>query len=131
MPGAGYSPPMRTTHEQLAAAGSVAGAIAIVVFGVLITAGLVAAVRLGIRVRGRESPTPRREEQPTLPPTGPVREEQSLREPNEVPRASGDGDRLTPHQLGNVSTRPSSDQTRPRWNPGSSGSFGSGGGGTK
>lgn len=131
MPGAGYSPPMRTTHEQLAAAGSVAGAIAIVVCGVLITAALVGAVRLGIRVRRRESPTPRREEQPTLPPTGPVREERAMREPNEVPRASGDDDRLTPHQLGNVSSRPSSDQTRPRWSPGSSGSFGSGGGGTK
>ncbi|MEU2422085.1 DUF6479 family protein [Streptomyces sp. NPDC007851] len=121
---------MHTTHEQLAAAGSVAGAIAIVVCGVLIAGALIAAVRLGIRVRRRESPAPRPEEQPKLPSTGPVREERSVREPNEVPRASGDDDRLTPHQLGNVSSRPSSDQTRPRWDPGSSGSFGSGGGGT-
>ncbi|MFE4961691.1 DUF6479 family protein [Streptomyces sp. NPDC056660] len=120
---------MHTTHEQLAAAGSVAGMVVIVVCGLLVAAALVGAVRLGIGVRRKESPPPRRGDHPTLPPSGPVREEQSMREPNEVPRATGDHDRLTPHQLGNAPSRPSENQTRPRWQPGSSGSFGGGGGG--
>ncbi|MFF8729432.1 DUF6479 family protein [Streptomyces sp. NPDC015171] len=122
---------MHTTLEQLAAAGSTAGALVIVVCGVLVAAALVGAVALGIRVRRREPAPPRRSEQPTVPPSGPVREESGLREPNEVPRAGDDGDRLTPHQLGNAPTRPGRDQARPRWEGGSGGSFGSGGSGAK
>ncbi|MBW8798472.1 MAG: hypothetical protein JF597_34325 [Streptomyces sp.] len=122
---------MDTALEQLAAAGSAAGMVVIVVCGVLVTAALMGAVRLGIGVRRRESAPPRRSEQPKLPDSGPVYEEQNMREPNEVPRAAGDGERLTPHQLGNAHSRPSGDQTRPRWHPGSSGSFGSGGSGAK
>ncbi|MET9080292.1 DUF6479 family protein [Streptomyces sp. NPDC004237] len=115
--------------EQLAAAGSMAGPIVIVLCGLLVTAALVGAVRLGIGVRRRESAPPRRSDHPVLPRTGPVREERQMREPNEVPRAADKGDRLTPHQLGNAPTRPGGNQTRPRWRPGSSGSFGGGGGG--
>ena len=122
---------MHTTHEQLAAAGSAAGTLVIVVCGLLLTAALVGAVRLGIGARRKESPPPRRGDHPTPPPSGPVREEQNMREPNEVPRATGDDDRLTPHQLGNAPSRPGENQTRPRWKPGSSGSFGGGGGGAK
>nr|WP_308407552.1 DUF6479 family protein [Streptomyces olivochromogenes] len=33
---------------------------------------------------------------------GPVREQRTMREPNEVPRATREGDRLTPHLLGNA-----------------------------
>ncbi|MEV6766955.1 DUF6479 family protein [Streptomyces sp. NPDC051105] len=106
---------MYMTHEQLAAAGSAAGTIVIVVCGLLVAAALVGAVRLGIGVRRRESAPPRRSEHPTPPRTGPVREEREMREPNEVPRAGSDGDRLTPHQLGNAPSRSSEDQTRPRW----------------
>ncbi|MFJ8106062.1 DUF6479 family protein [Streptomyces sp. NPDC096132] len=120
---------MHSTHEQLAAAGSAAGMVVIVVCGLLVTAALVGAVRLGIGVRRKESRPPRRGEHPTPPPSGPVREEQSMREPNEVPRATGDNDRLTPHQLGNDPSRPGENQTRPRWQSGSSGTFGGGGGG--
>lgn len=131
MPGGGYPGLMDTALEQLAAAGSVAGVVVIVVCGVLVTAALLGAVRLGIGVRRRESAPPRRSEQPRLPDSGPVREEQTMREPNEVPRAADGGERLTPYQLGNASSRPSGDQTRRRWHPGSSGSFGSGGSGAK
>ncbi|MCF3134162.1 DUF6479 family protein [Streptomyces olivochromogenes] len=120
---------MNTTSQELAAAGSAAGMVVIVVFGLLVTAALVGAVRLGIRVRHRESAPPRPAEQPTLPREGPVHEERNIREPNEVPRAAGEADRLTPYQLGNAPSRPNRNQTRPRWQPGSSGSFGSGGSG--
>ncbi|MFQ3555708.1 DUF6479 family protein [Streptomyces gramineus] len=106
---------MNMTREQLAAAGSAAGMIVIVVCGLLVAGALVAAVRLGIGVRRRESPPPRSADQPTLPATGPVREESEMREPNEVPRAGSDGPRLTPHQLGNAPTRTGEDQTRRRW----------------
>ncbi|WP_133917798.1 DUF6479 family protein [Streptomyces sp. NBC_00582] len=122
---------MHTTHEQLAAAGSVAGALVILVCGLLVTAALVWAVRFGIRVRRGESAPPRRSDHPTPPRSGPVGEEHGMREPNEVPRATDEGDRLTPHQLGNNPTRPGPDQPRRRWQPGSSGSFGGGGGGAK
>lgn len=131
MPAGGYPALMYTALEQLAAAGSAAGTIIVVVCGVLLTAALMGAVRLGIGVRRREPAPPRRSEQPKLPDSGPVREERNMREPNEVPRAADDGARLTPHQLGNAPSRPSGDQTRPRWQPGSSGSFGSGGSGAK
>ncbi|MFE3167474.1 DUF6479 family protein [Streptomyces sp. NPDC059224] len=103
------------THERLAAAGSAAGMIVIVVCGLLVAAALVGAVRLGIGVRRRESAPPRRSDHPTLPRTGPVREEREMREPNEVPQAGSDGDRLTPHQLGNAPSKPSEDQSRRRW----------------
>ncbi|KAK1185702.1 DUF6479 family protein [Streptomyces sp. NBS 14/10] len=116
-----------TAHEQMAAAGSVAGAVVIVLCGLLITGAPVWTVPLGIRVRRREPAPPERAEQPTLPESGPVREERQMREPSEVPRATGKRDRPTPHELGNAPSRPREDQTRPDWNPGSSGSFGSGG----
>ncbi|MFE4970203.1 DUF6479 family protein [Streptomyces sp. NPDC056660] len=106
---------MSLTHEQLAAAGSAAGMIVIVVCGLLVVAALVAAVRFGIGVRRRESAPRRRSEHPTPPCTGPVREEREMREPNEVPRAGSGGERLTPYQLGNAPSRSSENQTRPRW----------------
>ncbi|OIJ68317.1 DUF6479 family protein [Streptomyces mangrovisoli] len=115
---------MHTTHEELAAAGSAAGLMIMVGCGLLVTAALVAAVRLGIGVRRKEPAPPRRGDHPTPPPSGPVREEQSMREPNEVPRATGGSDRLTPHQLGNAPSRPDENQTRPRWHGGSSGPIG-------
>ncbi|MEV7320588.1 DUF6479 family protein [Streptomyces sp. NPDC093970] len=106
---------MDRTQEQLAAAGSAVGMIVIVVCGLLVVAALLGAVRLGIGVRRRESAPPGRSDQPTLPRTGPVREEREMREPNEVPQAGRDGERLTPHQLGNAPSRSSENQTRPRW----------------
>ncbi|MFB7506731.1 DUF6479 family protein [Streptomyces broussonetiae] len=120
---------MNTTQEQVAATGSAAGVVAIAVCGLFVTAALVGAVRLGIRVRSREPAPPGRSDHPRLPRSGPVREEREMREPNEVPRTTVKGDGLTPHQLGNAPSRPSPERTRPRWQPGSGGSFGSGGSG--
>ncbi|MFJ4686805.1 DUF6479 family protein [Streptomyces sp. NPDC091377] len=81
--------------------------------GVAVVAVLVGAFLFGIRLRRREPPRPRPEEQPRPPEGGPVREVRENRVPDEVPH----GDRpLTPHQLGNQQTRSGGSGVRPRWN---------------
>ncbi|MGQ4420883.1 DUF6479 family protein [Streptomyces sp. SAS_269] len=120
---------MNTATYEAAAGTQVFGYVLVLVVGVALVAGLLWAFRLGASVRRRESAPPRPEEQPTLPPSGPVRETSEMREPDEVPRAEDGNERLTPHQLGNVGSKRAEDQRRPRWSPGSSGSFGGGGGG--
>lgn len=82
---------------------------------------------LGYRVKLRESPRPRPEEQPHLPPEGPVHEVRENREPDEVPKVPKGGRPLTPYELTNMQTRPSTSKRRPRWSKGTSGSFGGGG----
>jgi hypothetical protein len=115
----------------LAATGRSAVAfVAFVVVGVVLVGALIWAVRLGIRVRRREPAPPRPHEQPRMPASGPVRASHQSREPNEMPQ-SADGERLTPHELRPTGGRDSDDQRRPRWDPGSSGSFGSGGPGVR
>ncbi|MGW4566282.1 DUF6479 family protein [Streptomyces sp. NPDC004561] len=114
----------------LAAAGrQVFGYVLILIAGVVLAAGLIWAFRLGFKVRQQESPPPRPDEHPKMPPSGPVHETSEVREPDEVPRAADGSERLTPYQLGNVGSRRAEDQHRRRWSPGSSGSFGGGGGG--
>ncbi|MFF4586153.1 DUF6479 family protein [Streptomyces sp. NPDC001388] len=115
-----------TTYEA-AAASSVFGVVAVLVCGLLITGALIWAVRLGIKVRRREPRPPRRTEQPTRPATSAVHDGQERREPDEVPVAADESERLTPHQLNPSGTKRSEDQTRPRWDSRSGGSFGSGG----
>ncbi|MCC5479316.1 DUF6479 family protein [Streptomyces sp. NPDC059680] len=105
------------------------GYVLILLAGVVCVAGLLWAFRLGFEVRRREPAPPRPEEQPRLPSTGPVHEASEMREPDEVPRAADDSERLTPYQIGTIRSRRAADQRRPRWSPGSSGSFGGGGGG--
>ncbi|GGT22644.1 DUF6479 family protein [Streptomyces chromofuscus] len=114
---------MNLTAYEAAAAGSVAGFVAVLVGGLVVTATLIWAVLLGIKVRKREPRRPRPDEQPRLPASGAVRETREQREPNAI---TGD-DRLTPHDLRPSGGARSGDQRRPRWNRGSSGSFGSGG----
>ncbi|MFB7928400.1 DUF6479 family protein [Streptomyces sp. NPDC056039] len=119
-----------TTAWMEMAAGRGALGIGLVVAGVVVVALLLGAFVLGVRIKRRELPTPRPEEQPRLPDDGPVREVSERREPEEVPRGEG---RLTAHRLkahGNVSDRRSASQERPRWNKGSSGSVDSGGPGS-
>ncbi|MFI7500810.1 DUF6479 family protein [Streptomyces sp. NPDC049687] len=117
---------MQMTYEA-AAASSVFGVVAVLVGGVVITGALIWAVRLGTKVRRREQQPGRPpSRQPTPPASGSPHDEREIREPDEVPRAA-DGERLTPHQLNPSGTKRSEDQTRPRWEPGSSGSFGGGG----
>jgi hypothetical protein len=100
------------------AAGRGALGIGLLVAGVVVVAMLIGALWLGARVRRREPPPPRPEEQPRLPEGGPVHEVLENREPDEVPRSSR---RLTPHEspgFGNSPTRSGPEQGRPRWNEG-------------
>ncbi|MEU2285273.1 DUF6479 family protein [Streptomyces sp. NPDC013178] len=118
------------TAHLAASGGSALASVALVVVGVALVLGLLWAFRLGYRVRRREPAPPQPHEHPRMPESGPVRESRQAREPNEVPRRE-DGARLTPHDLRPTGGRDSDDQSRPRWNPGSSGSFGSGGPGVR
>jgi hypothetical protein len=88
----------------------------------VVVLALIWAVRLGMRTRRRESAPPRPEEQPRLPESGPAHELQEMREPDEVPGAQDESERLTPHQLSGAGTRGSGrseDQKRRRWGSGS------------
>ncbi|MEU8588901.1 DUF6479 family protein [Streptomyces sp. NPDC048664] len=95
--------------------------------GMIVSGILIWAVQLGMTVRDKEPAPPRPEEQPHLPEWGAVHEEREMREPEEVPVAAQESERLMPYQLHHAATRRGEDQQRKRWHPGSSGSFGSGG----
>ncbi len=116
-----------TTSELLAASSDLLNVTAAFVAGLFIAGALIWAFWFGMRVRDRESPRPRPDEQPTLPSSGPVHEVREMREPDEMPRAAQERERLMPHELHHASTKRRKDQQRGRWDPGSSGSFGSGG----
>ncbi|WP_369243931.1 DUF6479 family protein [Streptomyces sp. R41] len=118
---------MNTASFELIAANHTVNAVAAFVGGLFIAGALVWAVFLGIRVRRKESPPPLPEEQPRLPDTGAVHEEREMREPDEVPHAAEESERLMPYNLHAAGSRHADDQHRKRWVPGSSGSFGSGG----
>ncbi|MET7854746.1 DUF6479 family protein [Streptomyces avermitilis] len=118
---------MNTTHYEAVASNAAFGMFAAFIGGLVIVGALVWAVRFGTKVRRREPGPPRRDEQPTLPESGPVHETRQRREPDEVPRAGNESERLTPHDLHASGSRPSENQQRPRWDEGSGGSFGSGG----
>ncbi|MFE8948885.1 DUF6479 family protein [Streptomyces sp. NPDC007856] len=117
---------MTTASMQLAAA---SGLMSLVLF--IVAVGVLALLAGGFwmtsRVKYRESPRPRPEEQPTLPPEGPVREVRQNRDYEEVPETPQGGRPLTPYDLRNQDSRPSATKERPRWSRGSSGSFGGGG----
>ncbi|MFD5814078.1 DUF6479 family protein [Streptomyces sp. f51] len=120
---------MNHEHWSVALSNAVVGTLGALLGGLVIAGALVWAVGLGIRARRREPGPPKAHEQPRLPQSGPAHETSEIREPNEVPRAANEGERLTPHQLGGSGSRRSDRQERPRWGSGSSGSFGSGGSG--
>lgn len=115
------------THWEIALSNAAYGTLGAFVGGLVIVGVLVWAVLLGIRVRRREPGPPKAHEHPTLPESGPTYESREIREPNEVPRADDESERLRPHQLGRSGTKRSDKQERPRWGSGSSGSFGGGG----
>ncbi|MFE9764073.1 DUF6479 family protein [Streptomyces sp. NPDC005808] len=118
---------MNATYWEIAVSDAAYATLGAFVGGLVIAGALVWAVRLGIRVRRREPDRPKAHEQPTLPESGPTYESREVREPNEVPHADEESDRLTPHQLGGSGTKRSEKQERSRWGSGSGGSFGSGG----
>ncbi|MFM9369959.1 DUF6479 family protein [Streptomyces sp. Da 82-17] len=109
------------------AATSTFGMIGAVLGGLVIVGALIWAFWLGDKVRSREPRPPRPEEQPTLPDSGPVRETREMREPEEVPQATDEDERLRPYNLNPSGDRRSADQEPRRWDSGTSGSFGSGG----
>ncbi|WP_206306798.1 DUF6479 family protein [Streptomyces sp. F001] len=101
--------------------------LALFVIAVAVLALLAGSFWYGNRIKLSEPPRPRPEEQPHLPPEGPVHEIRENREPDEVPKIPKGGRPLTPYELSNMQTRPSTSKERPRWSRGSSGSFGGGG----
>jgi hypothetical protein len=117
---------MSTATQQLAAPSGLLS-LGMFLVGVVLVAMLAGSFWLGARIKLREPPRPRPEEQPQLPPDGPVHEVREIREPDEVPRMPEGGRPLTPYELTNMQTRTSASKTRRRWSPGSSGSFGGGG----
>ncbi|MGJ5749516.1 DUF6479 family protein [Streptomyces puniciscabiei] len=117
---------MNTASMQLAAASGLMSLVLFIV-AMAVLALLAGGFWMTSRVRYRESPRPRPEEQPTLPPDGPVREVRQNREYEEVPQTPKGGRPLTPYDLRNQDSKPSASKERPRWSRGSSGSFGGGG----
>jgi hypothetical protein len=115
------------TFVQAATSSEVLNVVAAFAGGLFIAGALIWAVRLGMKVMDQELPHPRPDEQPVPPLTGPVREIREMREPDEVPVAANESERLMPYELHRAATRRGKDQHRKRWLPGSSGSFGSGG----
>ncbi|WP_189313245.1 DUF6479 family protein [Streptomyces brasiliensis] len=117
---------MSTASMQLAAA---SGLMSLVLFlvAVAVLTMLAGSFWLGSRIKFREPPRPRPEEQPHLPAEGPVHEIRENRESEEVPWIPKGERPLTPYELSNQQTRPSTSKDRPRWSKGSSGSFGGGG----
>lgn len=104
--------------------------IAPLAIGLLIVAALIGAVWLGIRVRNQEPEPPDPESQPKLPEEGATDEIMENREPDEMPQ---DGVRRLPHKdvhdYADKESHPGEPPKRRRWEPGKSGSFGSGGSG--
>ncbi|MFB9505002.1 DUF6479 family protein [Streptomyces aurantiacus] len=121
---------MRTTYDAVryvAVSDAAVGSIGAFVGGLVIVGVLVWAVRLGIKSRRGQPRPPRPEEQPRRPESGPVQEAREMREPDEVPRAADESERLSPHDLHASGSKRGENQDRPRWDSGSSGSFGGGG----
>ncbi|HEY8978696.1 MAG TPA: DUF6479 family protein [Streptomyces sp.] len=116
-----------TTASVVLAAPSGLLSLGMFVVGVALVAMLLGAFWLGNRIKMREPPCPRPDEQPHLPPEGAVHEILENREPEEVPKVPKGGHALTPYELTNMQTRHSDSKIRRRWSPGSSGSFGGGG----
>ncbi|WP_344569591.1 DUF6479 family protein [Streptomyces axinellae] len=102
--------------------------IAPFVIGIIIVAALITAVWLGIRIRNREPEPPEPDSQPHLPDEGATDEIMENREPDEMPH---DGERRLPHvgvhDQGDRESHPGEPPRRKKWEPGKSGSFGSGG----
>ncbi|MGW3498437.1 DUF6479 family protein [Streptomyces sp. NPDC001020] len=115
------------SYELLAVSSQQLGVFGAFIGGMFVSAALIWAVRLGMSVRDQESAPPRPEEQPHLPETGPVHETREAREPDDVPQATEESERLMPYELHHAPSKRGEDQERKRWHPGSSGSFGSGG----
>ncbi|MFD3941242.1 DUF6479 family protein [Streptomyces sp. NPDC058579] len=114
------------------AAGVWQSGLAQVLGGLVVVAVLIGAFWLGMRVRDKESATPKAEEQPHRPEGGLPGEMSEYRRPAEMPHTDGEH-RLMPYELKNGGTSgtetspdPPSEEKR-KWGGISSGGFGSGG----
>lgn len=114
------------SYEVIAASGALKAGAAFI-GGFIIVAALIWAVRMGIRVRSQEPPRPTPEEQPRLPASGPTHEIRERREPDEVPLAADESERLKPTQLHASGSKHADDQSRRRWGSGSGRDSGGGG----
>ncbi|MFJ6087813.1 DUF6479 family protein [Streptomyces sp. NPDC092369] len=117
--------------HDLAASDAAIGTLGAFLGGLVVVGLLIWAVRLGVKVRRQQPRPPQADEHPTLPESGPVREVREVREPDEVPHAADESERLRPSNVHPSGSKRSDDQDVPKWEPGSSGSFGSGGSGRK
>ncbi|WP_329119063.1 DUF6479 family protein [Streptomyces sp. NBC_01353] len=114
--------------EVTTAAGVWQSGMAQVLGGLVLVAVLMGAFWLGMRVRDKESPTPKPEEHPHRPEGGLPGETSEYRRPHEMPQTDGEH-RLMPYQLedgSEASPDPPSEEKR-KWGGISSGGFGSGG----
>jgi Family of unknown function (DUF6479) len=118
---------MSNTQSIQMAAPSGLWSLALFAVAMVVLAVLAGSFWLGSRIRFGEPPRPHPDEQPKLPPGGAVREIRENRESEEVPKTPEGGRPLTPYELSNQQTRPSTTKERPRWSKGTSGSFGGGG----
>ncbi|WP_223178720.1 DUF6479 family protein [Streptomyces boluensis] len=110
---------------ELAVNGSTFGKIGALLGGLIIVGALIWSFWIGDVVRSREPRAPTAEEQPHLPEGGAVREVREMREPDEVPHAKNESERLMPYNLHSSGDRRSDNQDSPRWGRGL-GSYGSG-----
>ncbi|MFG3660558.1 DUF6479 family protein [Streptomyces sp. NPDC047706] len=101
--------------------------LALFAVAIAVVAVLAGSLWLGNRIKLSEPPRPRPDEQPHLPPEGAVHEVRENREPDDVPVIPRGGRPLTPYELTNMQTRPSTSKDRRRWSKGTTGSFGGGG----
>ncbi|MET9535134.1 DUF6479 family protein [Streptomyces sp. NPDC006649] len=113
---------MEASTSQLAVSSGTA--MFMLLTGIIVVAVLIGAFAWGRRIRARELPPPRPDEQPHLPPEGAVHEIREYREPEEMPHSDS---RLLPHELKNSSTHRSPSQEPPAEDDGDGSSFGSGG----
>ncbi|MEU1535975.1 DUF6479 family protein [Streptomyces fagopyri] len=117
-----------TTLQFTAVSDAARGTLGAFLGGLLVVGALIWAVRLGVKVRRKEPRPPRPDEQPQLPRSGPVHEVRELREPDDVPLAADNSERLKPRNLHASGSKRSANQDGPRWKPGDdTGSSGTGG----
>ncbi|MCT4354572.1 DUF6479 family protein [Streptomyces sp. Je 1-79] len=110
------------------AAGVWQSGMAQVLGGLVVVAVLIGAFWFGMRVRDKESPTPKPEDQPHRPEGGLPGETSEYRKSTEMPQTDGEH-RLMPYELkrgSEDSPEPPSEEKR-KWGGISSGGFGSGG----
>ena len=111
----GYSSEMNTASYEVIAASQTMNAVAAFIGGLVIAGALIWAVRMGIKVRQQESRPPNADEHPRLPAHGAVHEVREMREPDEVPHAADESERLMPYQMHASGSKHAEDQHRRRW----------------